>query len=133
MLIEAPPVGYPAIVPRRYGVEGLPGDLRETAAVEALRAAVGQLDAESSRDAAAATWHAEPVTRFFGSTYIGTIAAVGVNEDSFIVIRGQGSRRRRDRRGGRSRAARNLRVPGEHRPRGSCLRVARYPVRWRKS
>ena len=49
MLIEGPPVGYPAIVPQRCWVEALPGDLRETAAVEAFRAAVGQLDAESSR------------------------------------------------------------------------------------
>ena len=92
VLVEAPP-GHPAIVPPRYGAEGLPGDLRETAAVgaavEALRAAVGQLNAESSRDAAAAAWHAESVVRFFCSTYAGTIAAVRVNEDSFIVLRAE--------------------------------------------
>ena len=72
---------------------GPAGELRETAAVhaavEALRAAVGQLNAESSRDAAAAPWHAEPVVRFFCATYAGTIAAVRVNEDSFIVIRAE--------------------------------------------
>ena len=93
VLVEAPPAGYPAIVPRRYGAEGPPGDSRETAAahaaVEALRAAVGQLGAESSRDAAAAAWHAESVVRFFCSTYAGTIAAVRVNEDSFIVLRAE--------------------------------------------
>ena len=41
---------------------------------------------QSSRDAAAAAWHAEPVVRFFCSTYGGGIAGVRVSEDSFIVI-----------------------------------------------
>ena len=54
-----------------------------------MRAAVGQLGAESSRDAAEAAWHAESVVRFFCSTYAGTIAAVRVNEDSFIVLRAE--------------------------------------------
>ncbi len=93
VLVEAPLAGYPAVVPQLHGAEGLPGDLRETAAVraavEALRAAVGRLDADSSRDAAAAAWHAESVVQFFCSTYAGTIAAVRVNEDSLIVIRAE--------------------------------------------
>ena len=92
--VEAPPglmgTVNPIIAPTRYDAERLPGDLRETAAIhaaaEALRAAVDQLDAESSRDAAAAAWHAEPVVRFFCSTYGGGIAGVRVSEDSFIVI-----------------------------------------------
>ena len=61
------------------------------AAAEALRAAVGQLDAESSRDAAAAAWHAEPVVRFFCSTYGSGIAGVRVSEDSFIVVMAEAS------------------------------------------
>ena len=85
-----PTSSNPTVAPRRYDIEPLPGDLRETAlvhaAAEALRAAVGQLDAESSRDAAAAAWHAEPVVRFFCSTYGSGIAGVRVSEDSFIVI-----------------------------------------------
>ena len=67
----------------------LPADLRETHAVEALRAAVDQLDAEAVRDAAAAAWHAEPVVRFFCSTYGGAVTGVRVNEDSFIVLRAE--------------------------------------------
>ena len=94
--VEAPPglVGTinPTIAPLRYDAECLPGDPRETAAIraaaDALRAAIDQLelDAESSRDAAAAAWPAEPVVRFFCSTYGGGIAGVRVSEDSFIVI-----------------------------------------------
>ena len=65
-------------------------ELRETAAVhaavEALRAAVDQVDDESGRDAAAAAWHEEPVVRFFCSTYGGAVTGVRVNEDSFIVV-----------------------------------------------
>ena len=59
---------------------------RAHAAVEALRAAVGRLDAASSSAAAAAAWHAEPVVRLFCSTYGGGIAGVRVSDDSFIVI-----------------------------------------------
>ena len=92
--VEVPP-GHmgtisPTIAPTRYDVERLRGDLRDTAAIhaaaEALRAAVGQLDAESGRDAAAAAWHAEPVVRFFCSTYGGGIAGMRVSEECFIVI-----------------------------------------------
>ncbi len=69
---------------------GVSDELRETAtvhaAVEALRAAVDQLDAEPGRDAAAAAWHAAAVVRFFCSTYGGTVTGVCVNEDGFIVL-----------------------------------------------
>lgn len=89
VLVEAPlAVCHPTIVPLRYGAEGLPAETREAAtvdaAVEALRAAVDQL--ERGRDAAAAAWHAEPVVRRFCSTYGGVVAGVRVNEDSFIVV-----------------------------------------------
>ena len=92
--VETPPGSMetinPIIAPPRYDAEHLPGDLRETAAThaaaEALRAAVDQLDAESSRDAAAAAWRAESVVRFFCSTYGGAVAGVRVSEDSFVVI-----------------------------------------------
>ena len=92
--VEAPPGSpgtiNPIIAPPRYDAERLPDDLRETAAIraaaEALRAAVDQLDAESSRDAAAAAWRAEAVVRFFCSTYGGAITGVRVSEDSFIVV-----------------------------------------------
>ena len=86
---ESPDIRRPTITPPRYGADGLPGELRETAAVraavEALRAAVEQLDGEPGRDAAAAAWHAESAVRFFCSTYGGTITGVRVNEDSFTV------------------------------------------------
>ena len=87
---ETPDIHRPAITPPRYRTEGLPPELRETAevhaAVEALRAAVDQLDAELGRDAAAAAWHAAAVVRFFCSTYGGAVTGVRVNEDSFIVV-----------------------------------------------
>ncbi len=95
--VEAPP-GFPGtvnpiIAPPRYDAERLPDDLRETAAIraaaEALRAAVDQLDAGSSRDAAAAAWFAEPVVRFFCSTYGGGVTGVRVSEDGFIAIRAE--------------------------------------------
>ena len=59
--------------------------------VEALRAAVNWVAAESGRDAAAAAWHAESVVRFFCSTYAGAVAGVRVNEESFIVITAEAS------------------------------------------
>ena len=87
---ETPDIRRPTITPPRYRSESLPAELRETAAVhaavEALRAAVDQLDAESGRDAAAAAWHALSVVRFFCSTYGGAVTGVRVNEDSFVVI-----------------------------------------------
>ncbi len=86
---ETPAIHRPTIRPPRHRTEGLPAELRETAAVhaavEALRAAVDQLDAEPGRDAAAAAWHAASVVRFFCSTYGGAVTGVRVNEDSFIV------------------------------------------------
>jgi len=91
VLVETPLADrHPTITPPRYRTEGLPADLRETAAVrravEALRAAVDQVDGEAGRDPAAAAWHAESVVRFFCSTYAGTVAGVRVNEEGFIVI-----------------------------------------------
>ena len=83
----------PIVAPARYDPERLPADLRETAAIhaagEALRAAVDQLDTASSRDAAAAAWRAEPVVRFFCSTYGGAVTGVRVSEDSFIVVKAE--------------------------------------------
>ena len=95
--VEAPPGSLrtinPIVAPARYDAERLPDDLRETAAIhaaaEALRAAVDQLDTGSSRDAAAAAWRAEPVVRFFCSTYGGAITGVRVSEDSFIVVKAE--------------------------------------------
>ena len=95
--VEAPPgsIGTinPIIAPARFDAERLPDDLRETASIhaaaEALRAAVDQLDAGSSRDAAAAAWRAESVVRFFCSTYGGAVTGVRVSEDSFIVIKAE--------------------------------------------
>ena len=85
---ETPGVERRAITPP-YGADGLPGELREPAAVhaavEALRAAVDQLDGEPGRDAPAAAWHAASVVRFLCSTYGGAVTGVRVNEDSFIV------------------------------------------------
>ena len=87
---ETPANHRPTITPPRYRAEDLPADLRETAAVhaaiKALRAAVDQLEAEPSRDAAAAAWHAASVVRFFCSTYGGAVTGVRVNEDNFVVI-----------------------------------------------
>ncbi len=87
---ETPANHRPTITPPRYRAEDLPADLRETAAVhaavEALRVAVDQLDAEPGRDAAAAAWHAVSVVRFFCSTYGAAVTGVRVNEDSFIVV-----------------------------------------------
>ena len=77
----------PTIARPRYRTEGLRAELRETAAVhaavEALRAAVDQVDGdEPGRDAAAAAWHAASVVRLFCSTYGGAVTGVRVNEDS---------------------------------------------------
>ena len=87
---ETPDIRRPTITPPRYRTEGLPAEQRETAAVhaavEALRAAVDQLDGEAGRDAAAAAWHAAALVRLFCSTYGGTITGVRVNEESFIVV-----------------------------------------------
>ena len=87
---ETPDIRRPTITPPRYRTEGLPPELRETAAVhaavEALRAAVDLLDAEAGRDAAAAAWHAAAVVWLFCSTYGGAVTGVRVNEDSFILV-----------------------------------------------
>lgn len=87
---ETPVIRGPTITPPRDGTEGLPAELRKTAAfgaaVEALRAAVDQLDGEPGRDAAAAAWHTAAVVRFFCSTYGGAVTGVRVNEESFIVV-----------------------------------------------
>ena len=87
---ETPAIHRPTITPPRYQTENLPAELRETAAVhaavEALRAAVDQVDDESGRDAAAAGWHADAVVRFFCSTYGGAVTGVRVKQESFIVV-----------------------------------------------
>ena len=86
---ETPAIHRPTITPPRYGADGLSTEAREAAAVhaavEALRAAVDQLDAEPRRNAAAAAWHAASVVQFFCSTYGGAVTGVRVNEDSFVV------------------------------------------------
>ena len=78
------------VAPRRYDVGALPGELRETAliyaTVEALRDAVARSEAACRKAAAAAAWQAEPIMRFFCSTFGDGIAGVGMNEDGFIVI-----------------------------------------------
>lgn len=70
---ETPAIHGRRVTPPPYGAEGLSGRLRKTAAVhaavEALRAAVDQLDGEPGRDAAAAAWHTASVVRFFCSTH----------------------------------------------------------------
>ena len=80
----------PTVVPRRYDVEPLPSDLRETAlvyaTVEALRAAVAGSDATRRTDAAASGWHAEPIVRFLCSTFGDGIAGLRVAEDGFVVL-----------------------------------------------
>ena len=78
------------VAPRRYEVERLPADLRERttacAALDALRDAVAKSDAACRKDAAAAAWHAEPIVRFFCSTFGDDIVGVRVSEANFIVI-----------------------------------------------
>ena len=94
LLVEAPAafalMGNPSVVPRRYGVERLPGALREAArvyaTVEALRYAVARSDAAGRRDAAAAAWHAESIVRFFCSTFGDGITGARVSEESHIVV-----------------------------------------------
>ena len=79
----------PTVAPRRYDVERLPSDLREEAnahaAVEALPEEVERASAGGGR-AAAAVWYAEPVVRFFCSTFGKGIAGVQVDEEDFVVI-----------------------------------------------
>ena len=82
---------HPTVAPpRRYDVEALPNDLRETTkayvAIDALREAVEGFHAGCRKDAAAAAWHAEPVVRFICSTFAEGVADVGVSEDGFIMI-----------------------------------------------
>ncbi len=93
---ETPVIRGPTITPPRDETEGRPAELRETAtyraAVEALRAAVDQLDGEPRRGAAAAAWHAASVVRFFCSTYDGVVTGVRVNEDHFHRGHGHSSR-----------------------------------------
>ena len=81
----------PTVAPWGDAVETVPRHLPETtvapaAAVAALRAAVERVATGSRRDAAAAAWHAEPVVRFFCSTFGEGIAGVRVSEEGFIVV-----------------------------------------------
>ena len=134
VFVEAPlAIPRPTIVPPRYFAEGLPGELRETAAVhaavEALRAAVDQVDAEPRRDAVAAAWHAESVVRFFCSTYGSSIAGVRVNEEGFIVITADVSGDEPVGGDDRGRTGRHVRVQGLHcrrPPRVGCTRRVRF-------
>ena len=132
---EAPPGSpgtiNPIVAPPRYDAERLPDDLRETAAIraaaEALRAAVDQLDTGSSRDAAAAAWRAEPVVRFFCSTYGGAVTGVRVSEDSFIVVKGEISGDELVEVTIAVGPDGTWRVPGQHGPRAGCVRLAPDP------
>ena len=80
--------------------------------MEALRAAVDQLDAAAGRDAAAAAWHTASVVPLFCSTYGGAATGVRVNDDSFIVVTATvpGD----DVINVRCRPGRHVRVQGEH-------------------
>ena len=81
--------GNPVVAPRPHGIETPAGDSREAAvraALEALRSAVDRTAAGCRKDAAAAAWRAEPVVRSFCATYGGAVAAVRVNDESFVVI-----------------------------------------------
>ena len=57
-----------------------------SATVKALRAGVNGVTATCRQEAAATAWHAEPIVRFFCSTFSDGFAGVGVSEDNFIVI-----------------------------------------------
>ena len=77
------------MAPRPQDIETAAGEPREAAAgaaLEAMRAAVDRPAAGCRMDAATAAWHAEAVVRSFCATYGGAVAAVRVNDDSFIVI-----------------------------------------------
>ena len=118
--------------PPRYGAAGLPAELRETAAVhsavEALRAAVHQLDAGSGWDVAAAAWHAEPVVRFFCAPYGGAIAGVRGERGGYRRDHCRRFWRGAGRGDDRGRTGRHVRVQGQHSPRAGCDCVARYAV-----
>ena len=57
-----------------------------SATVKVLRAGVDGVAATCRQEAAATAWHAEPIVRFFCSTFSDGLAGVGVSEDNFIVI-----------------------------------------------
>ena len=83
--------GNPAVAPRPHGIETPAGDPREAAVRAALAGGVAgrpvdRPAAGCRRDAAAAAWHAGPVVRSFCATYGGAVAAVRVNDESFVVI-----------------------------------------------
>ena len=71
------------IAPPGYHAANLPADLQEPAAVraalDALRAAVDQMEAEPGWDGAAAAWHAESVVRVFCSICGGPVSGVRMN------------------------------------------------------
>ena len=70
--------------------ERLPDDVPESiaadAAVKALWAAVGVVDAARRQEAAAAGWNAERIVRLVCATFGDSIAAVRVSDENFIVI-----------------------------------------------
>ena len=57
-----------------------------SATVKVLRAGVDEVATTCRQEAAATAWHAEPIMRFFCSTFSDDLAGVGVSEDNFIVI-----------------------------------------------
>ena len=57
-----------------------------SATVKVLRAGVDGVATTCRQEAAATAWHAEPIRRFFCSTFSDDLAGVGVSEDNFIVI-----------------------------------------------
>ena len=93
------------------------------AATEALRAAVGQLDAESGRNAAAAGWHVEPLVRFLCSTYGGSITWVRVKRGQLRRGHGRSLGERAGRGDACGRTGRHVRVPGQHGPRAGRVRA----------
>ncbi len=81
--------GRPAVVPRRYDIESLPADLRETATVraaaDALREATDRAEVGCRKDGAAAAWYAESVLRFLCATFGCRVTGVQVTEEGFIA------------------------------------------------
>ena len=109
----------PTVAPRRYEVERLPGDLRERttayAALDALRDAVAKSDAACRKSVAAAACHAEPIVRFFCSTFGDGIAGVQLSDDELDRDHGHTSGRRPGRGEHRCGARGQLRVQDQRR------------------
>ena len=124
VVVEAPAafavVNHPTVAPPRYRAEDLPADLHETAAVraavEALRAAVDQVDRRSDPGrrrggVARGVGRAVLLLDLRGHRRRGARERGPLHRDH-----GRNLRARAHRGEDRSRAGRNLRVQGEHRP-----------------